>query len=404
MTHNEAIVITGLGAIAPNGIGLDAFWENTVNGVSGIRDVTSLVHAKRENKRGGEIPDFKVTDLVEIPDSEAFGRATQLSLAAATMALKDSGLEPAEWQAMRTGVYLGTTMGESQLAESFNRHFPEGQSEASLRYYPSNMMPAMVSISLGLKGPSGLIPTACAAGNYAIGYAFDMLQSGRADCMLAGGADPWSLIAYEGFSAMFAISPDCCRPFDRDRSGILISEGAALLVLESEKRARARGARIYARLAGYGIGADGYHMTGPHPEGRGGIQAGRNALRSARISPDEVDYVSAHGTGTQANDKTETLIVKSLLGDRAKRVPVSSIKSMIGHTMGAASALEAVVSVKALETGVIPPTVNFQNPDPECDLDVVPNVARRIHPEVVMSNSFAFGGNCATVIFQKYGG
>lgn len=403
MSERETIVITGLGALAPNGLGLTTFWEQTIAGASGIREIPRLANEARKNRYGGILPNFCLADYADIPDSEAFGRATQLTIAAARMALEDAGLEIDQWQQMRTGLYLGTTMGESQLAEAFNRAHLDTMN-VDMDYYPSNMMPAVTSIALGLRGPSGLIPTACAAGNYAIGYAFDMLREGRADCMLAGGADPWSLIAYEGFNAMFAISPDRCRPFDRDRTGILISEGAGILVLEPESKAKARGARIYARLAGYGLGADGHHMTGPHPQGRGGIQAGLNAMRNAALLPDAIDYVSAHGTGTHANDKTETLIMKTLLGNRAKKVPISSIKSMIGHTMGAASALEAVMSVKAIETGIIPPTINYETPDPECDLDVVPNVAREIHPQVVMSNSFAFGGNCAAVIFQKYGG
>ena len=201
-----------------------------------------------------------------------------------------------------------------------------------------------------------------------------------------------------------AISPDVCRPFDRNRKGILISEGAGMLMLERASQARRRGAHIYAELAGCGIAADGYHMTGPHPEGRGGILAGRRALQRARINPEEVDYVSAHGTGTPANDRIETQIITTLLGERARRVPVSSVKSMLGHTMGAASALETIVCARAIETGIVPPTINHETPDPECALDVVPNHARDVPVRVAMNNSFAFGGNCATLLLRRYEG
>ena len=201
---------------------------------------------------------------------------------------------------------------------------------------------------------------------------------------------------------MMAISPDVCRPFDRNRKGILISEGAGMLVLEREGQARRRGARIYAELAGCGIAADGYHMTGPHPEGRGGILAGQRAMRRARVNPEDIDYVSAHGTGTPANDRIETHIITTLLGRSAGTVPVSSIKSMLGHTMGAASALETIVCARAIETGVVPPTINFETPDPECALDIVPNQPREVPVAVAMNNSFAFGGNCATLLLRKY--
>jgi 3-oxoacyl-[acyl-carrier-protein] synthase II len=267
-----------------------------------------------------------------------------------------------------------------------------------------NMMTSMVAVHLGLTGPASVIPTACAAGNYAIGYACEALRSGRSDYMLAGGVDPWSRIAYYGFNAMMAISPDVCRPFDRNRKGILISEGAGMVMLEREGQARRRGARIYAELAGCGIAADGYHMTGPHPEGRGGILAGQRAMRRAQVNPEDIDYVSAHGTGTPANDRIETHIITTLLGRSAGTVPVSSIKSMLGHTMGAASALETIVCARAIETGVIPPTINFETADPECALDVVPNQPREVPVEVAMNNSFAFGGNCATLLLRKYQG
>lgn len=404
---NDSIVITGCGAIAPNGIGVREFWENTISGKTGISLINAIDPTDLTHKFGGEIRNFRIEDFADdtIP---TMGRGSQLSLAAAQLALDDAGLSPSDLERMKTGVFIGTTMGESPVAEGLLDHLNNGGDPKAyaerLAYYPVNMIPAMVAIHLRLTGPSSLIPTACAAGNYAIGYAAEAIVNGKADCMLAGGVDPWSRIAYFGFNAMMAISPDVCRPFDKNRKGILISEGAGILLLERESRARKRGARIYAELAGYGIAADGYHMTSPHPEGRGGILAGERALRRARVSAEDIDYVSAHGTGTPANDRIETNIIKTLLGQSAYRTPISSIKSMLGHTMGAASALESITCAKAIETGVIPPTINYETPDPECDLDIVPNRCREVPVKVAMNNSFAFGGNCATLILRKYGG
>ena len=406
MRRADRVVVTGMGVLAPNGIGTDMFWENTLNGVSGISQIERLDADHLDNKFGGEIKGFRFGDYAQDPGFEDLGRGTQFAIAAAMMALQDAGLDQSDLDRIQAGLYLGTTMGESQIAEEYiEEHLREGDPRHKrLTYYRSNMIPAMTSIRLGLNGPSGLIPTACAAGNYAIGFATDLIDQGRADIMLAGGVDPWSTIAYQGFNSMFAISPDVCRPFDKQRKGILISEGAAILVLEKEKNARKRGAHIYAEIAGYGIGADGYHMTSPHPAGRGGILSGQVAMRQAGVDAEDIDYVCAHGTGTQANDRTETLIVKELLGEHAAKVPLSSIKSMLGHTMGAASAIEAVASVMAIRDNVIPPTINYTTPDPECDLDIVPNRCREHPVDIVVNNSFAFGGNCATVILRSFRG
>ena len=404
----EPIVITGCGPIAPNGIGVDTFWPNVVAGKSGISRIETIDTSALPNKFGGEVKDFRIEDFDADERARDMGRGAQLSLAAARLAMTDAGLSPRDLRDATTGIYIGTTMGESPIAEGLRDHLEAGGTVAGyaprMRYHTVNMMSSMVAVHLGLTGPASVVPTACAAGNYAIGYACEALASGQCDYMLAGGVDPWSRIAYHGFNAMMAISPDVCRPFDRHRKGILISEGAGIVVLERESQARRRGARIYAELAGYGIAADGYHMTGPHPEGRGGILAGRRAMQRARIDPQDVDYVSAHGTGTPANDRIETHIITTLLGSRATTVPVSSIKSMLGHTMGAASALETIVCARAIETGVVPPTINFETPDPECPLDVVPNQPREVRVRVAMNNSFAFGGNCATLLLRHYHG
>ena len=252
-----------------------------------------------------------------------------------------------------------------------------------------------------LHGPCLMIPTACAAGNYAIGYGFDLIRTGRVDFMLAGGADAFSRIPYMGFARLGAIAPERCQPFDKNRKGMVPGEGAAVLVLEPLDAAAARGAKIYAEVLGYGVSCDAHHMTAAHPEGDGAIRAMSAAMRDSGITPDDVDYISAHGTGTPTNDRVESLAVCKLFGDRAARLPMSSIKSMLGHTMGAASALEAAACALALDTGWIPPTINYEEPDPECEVDCVPNRARRTEPRVVLNNAYAFGGNNASLCLRR---
>jgi 3-oxoacyl-[acyl-carrier-protein] synthase II len=258
-----------------------------------------------------------------------------------------------------------------------------------------------VARQFGFRGPLNMVSTACAAGNYAIGHAADLLRMDLVDLMIAGGTDPLSRIAFTGFNSMLAVAPEKCQPFDRHRKGMCVSEGCAMLVLEPLERARQRGARIYAEVAACGISNDAHHMTSPHPKARGAISATMNAFREAGLSAEQVDYISAHGTGTPANDRIETAAIKTVWKDTAHHTPVSSIKSMLGHTMGAASAIEAVACALAIERGVIPPTINYQDRDPECDLDYVPNVAREVKVNIALSNSFAFGGNCSALILKR---
>ena len=266
--------------------------------------------------------------------------------------------------------------------------------------YPCHMIAAHVARELGFAGVNTMIPTACAAGNYAVAHALDVLRAGRADLMLAGGADAFSRITYTGFFRLGAIAGDLCRPFDRNRKGMIPGEGAAVLVLEPLERALERGARIYAEVAGYGLSCDAHHMTAAHPEGDGAARAMERALADAGVAPDEVSYISAHGTGTPTNDRLETIAVKRVFGAGGVP-PMSSVKSMLGHTMGAASAIESAVCALAIATGRVPPTMNYEEPDPECDLDVVPNAARELPVEIAMNNAYAFGGNNASVIFRK---
>src|SRR5436190_15668537 len=296
-----------------------------------------------------------------------------------------------------TGLGLVRPIGAGR--EVFWRYLRDGGFESVpsdiLPKYPCNVVPSNIAIEFDLRGRCLMIPTACAAGNYAIGYGFDMIRTGGADLMLAGGADPFSRITYMGFARLGAIAPERCQPFDKNRKGMVPGEGAAVLILEPLEAARQRGAKIYAEVLGYGASCDSHHMTAAHPQGDGAIRAMSMALKERGRSTDDVDYISAHGTGTPTNDRVEAIAVRTLFGERAPRVPMSSIKSMIGHTMGAASAIEAVACSLAIHTGVIPVTMNFEEPDEGSDLDYVPNQASRTDPRIILNNAYAFGCNNA---------
>ncbi len=405
--QGERVVVTGMGALSPNGIGVASFWQNTLNGISGITPLRGIEPNRRKALYGGEIHDFN-EQVYPAPRQPTLGRGGQMALAAGLEALDQAGIDLPTVQSRQTALLIGTTMGESKITEGVFDHQQAGDPPETYATHLAgaswHMLATQVGAFLGLKGSVLVVPTACAAGNFCIAQGAEMILSGDAEIVLAGGSDPWSRIGYEGFCALNAVSPDVCRPFDLERRGILISEGAAMLVLEAESHARRRGADILAEVAGWGLGADGHHMTRPHPQGRGGLQAARRALRIAGRNPDQLDYISAHGTGTRANDRLESHIIKTLLGPAASQVPVSSIKSMLGHTMGAASALEAIVCIKALQEGRIPPTINYAHPDPDCDLDVVPNQGRDHSVSLALNQSYAFGGNCAATLFAAYGG
>jgi 3-oxoacyl-[acyl-carrier-protein] synthase II len=336
-------------------------------------------------------------------DPMALGRASLLAIAAARQALEDAGLDPDAVEPERAGIAMGTTSGEPREVERFDDRFLAGELDRVgpefIALYPCHMIAAHVARELGFAGPNTMIPTACAAGNYAIAHAVDVLRAGRADVMLAGGADAFSRITYTGFHRLGAIAPERCQPFDRNRKGMIPGEGAAVLVLEPLERALASGARVYAELAGYGLSCDAHHMTAAHPEGDGAARAMERALADAGATPEEVSYISAHGTGTPTNDRLEILAVKRVFGVAARRTPMSSIKSMIGHTMGAASAIEAAVCALAVAEGRIPPTMNLE--EPEEDLDFVPNAAREHPVGLAMNNAYAFGGNNASVILRR---
>ena len=401
------VVVTGLGLITPVGIGWRTSWEALLAGRAGIAPVRSFDTSDFPVHIGAEVKDFSPEPYLRRRPPAEMGRTSQFAIAAARMAVDDAALDLASYDPRRVGVSMGTTSGEPYFVERYNDvRKDQGLDAIPAEFflkYPSNVIPTNVAIEFGLRGPSLMIPTACAAGNYAIGYGFDLIRSGRVDAMLAGGADSFSRITYMGFARLGAIAKERCQPFDKNRKGMVPGEGAAILVLEEVAAARARGAKIYAEILGYGISCDAHHMTAAHPQGEGAVRAMSSALKESGVGIDDVDYISAHGTGTPTNDRAESIAVRSLFGQHAEKVPVSSIKSMLGHTMGAASAIEAAACALAIDTGMLPPTINYQERDPECDLDYVPNIARETRPRVVLNNAYAFGGNNASLCMARYG-
>lgn len=404
MTPPPRVVVTGIGLVTSVGVGRDPFWQAIRNGQSGIGQVESFDSSRYAVHIGGEVKGFDPSSAVRRLDPQSMSRASQLAIAAAHQALADAGLDLTALDPSAVGVCMGTTSGEPTMVEYFNDlELSGGRDRIGARFieqYPSHLLAANVAAELRVTGPNVVIPTACAAGNYAIAHATANVRYGRASIMLAGGADAFSRITYTGFARLNAIAPERCQPFDKLRKGMVPGEGAAILVLETREAAIARGATIYAELAGYGLTCDANHMTAP--QGDGAARAMTNALADAGVSPSDIGYISAHGTGTAVNDRVETAAVKQAFGDVAYRVPMSSIKSMLGHTMGAASAIEAAACALVVRDGILPPTINLETPDPECDLDYVPNVARASEVEFTMNNAYAFGGNNASVIFRKH--
>ncbi len=399
------VVITGIGLLTPIGSGKETFWSALIAGKCGIAPVTSFDTSAFPVHKGAEVKEFEPERFLRRRSPQEMGRGSQLAIAAARMAIEDSGVDLSLLDNWRVGVSMGTTSGEPQIVEQYN-DIRKASGLAAIPKdlppkYPCHVIPSNLAIEFDLRGPCLMIPTACAAGNYAIGYGFDLIRSGRTDLMLAGGADPFSRITYMGFARLGAIAPNRCQPFDKNRQGMVPGEGAAVLVLEPLEAARARGARIYAEVFGYGVSCDSHHMTAAHPQGDGAMRAMAMAMSESGVTVNDIDYISAHGTGTPTNDRVESLAVRRLFGDRADKVPMSSIKSMIGHTMGAASAIEAAACALAVQTGIVPPTINYEEPDPECDLDYVANEARRIHPRVVLNNAYAFGGNNASLCIAR---
>lgn len=402
------VVVTGIGVISPVGTGKDTFWNALLAGKSGIGPVTAFDSTNYAAHIGGEVRDFEPARHVKKQRPAEMGRASQMAIGAARLAIEDSGIALDSIPRRRIGVSMGTTSGEPLFVEHYNdarkQSGDNGHAAVDPQWmalYPCHVIPTHVAIEFDLHGPSIMIPTACAAGNYAIGYGYDLIRTGRADVMLAGGADAFSRIPYMGFARLGAIAPERCQPFDKNRKGMVPGEGSGMLVLEPLDAARARGAKIYAEVLGYGVSCDAHHMTAAHPQADGAIRAMSAAMKDSGVGIGDIDYISAHGTGTPTNDRIESLAVRTLFGERAPKIPMSSIKSMLGHTMGAASAIEAAACALALDTGWIPPTINHEEPDPECGLDIVPNQARHTNPRIVLNNAYAFGGNNASLCLGR---
>lgn len=398
------VVITGLGVVTAIGIGREEFWKAAISCKNGISPIEAFDTAEYPNKNGGEIKNFAAAKYLSEKLAKSSGRASQYALIAAQEALKDARLSSVDRQ--KAGVIIGTTMGEGGITEEICKNIYNNNSIAEYRSAYSKWAPYsinnIVNQEFGLNGESLLIPNACSAGNFSIGYAYNLIKQGKRDLIIAGGADPLSEIAFSGFSKLKTMADDTCRPFDKNRRGMIVGEGAGILIIESLEHALRRGAKIYAEILGYGAASDAYHMVMSHPEAEGIITAVENALTNAGITPDEVDYISAHGTGTVSNDLAETLAVKAIFKDNYRKVPISSLKSMIGHTMGAAGAIAAAACCMSIRNNTILPTINFETPDPECDVDCVPNQPREAELNIVLNNAYAFGGSNSCLVLKRY--
>lgn len=407
------VVVTGLGAVAPNGIGTQTFWENLINGVSGVAPITRFDASKHDTQIAGEVKGFDPLQWIEKKEARKMDLFIHFAVAAGQMAYDDSALKVTDDNRERVGVFVGTGMGGIPALEESHRILMEkGPGRISAFFIPSiitNLASGQISMRFGMKGPNSCVSTACATGNHAIGDSFRIIQRGEADVMLAGGSEAViTPLTIGGFCAMKALSTRnheptrASRPFDKDRDGFVMGEGSGILVLESLEHARRRRAKVYAEIVGYGMSADAYHITQPAPEGEGAVRSMRLALQDAALAPSLVDYINAHGTSTPAGDLNETLAIKAVFGNHARSLAVSSTKSMTGHLLGAAGGIESLITVLAIARGMLPPTINYDTPDPECDLDYVPNSARRKDVRYAMTNSFGFGGTNATLVFKKF--
>ena len=412
LSDSERVVITGLGVMTSLGLTVDTFWANIIAGKSGIVPITSFDVSAYDSRIAAEIRDFNPAEYMERKEARHMDRFSQFAVAASRQAAEDAKLVITPDMADRVGVLIGSGIGGIlTIEDQYRVLWEKGPSRISPFFIPmliSDMGSGQVSIQLGAKGPNTSVVTACATGTHAIGDAYHIIRRGDADVMIAGGAEaPISQMGLGGFCAARAVStrnddPEhASRPFDATRDGFVMGEGSGIVILERLDFAKSRNARIYAEVVGYGMSGDAYHITQPAPEGEGAVRSMRNALARANLSTDEVDYINAHGTSTIPNDKLETAAIKRLFGDRAYKIAVSSTKSMTGHLLGAAGAVETIISVLAIKNGIAPPTINYSEPDPDCDLDYVPNTARKMPIRTAMSNSFGFGGHNATLVFMK---
>jgi len=408
------VVITGAGVISPVGNTLEKFWDSLKVGRSGVKRLTHFDTSEYSSKVAGTVEDFKPDEYFSSKEIKRSDRFAQFALAASKMALVHSGIELDKMDRDRAGVLIGSGIGGiATMGEQHATFIERGQRRISPFAIPMliiNMASGIVAMSFGLKGPNTAVSTACATGSHAIGDAYRIIERDEADAMLAGGSEAaLTDFGFGAFCAMRALTTSrndeperASRPFDRLRDGFVMSEGAGVIVLEEMEHARTRGANILGEIIGYGMSADAYHITAPSPDGEGAARAMRAGLKSARLAPEAISYINAHGTSTPLNDKLETDAVKAVFGDHARKLAISSTKSHMGHLLGAAGGVEAIATLFAMQESVVPPTINYEEPDPECDLDYVPNVAREMNVEYAMSNSFGFGGTNATLVFKRY--
>ena len=409
----QRVVVTGMGLIAPNGNTVESSWQNTVNGVSGIAPIVSFDASGFSARIAGEIKNFDITQFISAKEARKMDPFIHYGLAAAIQAIEDAGVVTTEANAKRIGTIIGSGIGGLPGIEKGYQSFLDGGARRISPFFvPSNiinMVAGNLSIKYGFKGPNYAIVSACSTGAHCIGLAARTIERGEQDIIVAGGAEfatcPTGIGGFASAKALSTRNEDptaASRPWDAERDGFVLADGAGILVLESLEHAQARGARIYAELVGFGMNSDAYHMTAPSPNGEGAADCMELALADAKLNPEEIDYINAHGTSTPAGDKAETEAVKRVFKDHAYKLAMSSTKSMVGHMLGAAGGAEAVFSILALRDQVAPPTINLNTPDPECDLDYVPNVARPMKIKFALSNSFGFGGTNGTLIFRQF--
>jgi 3-oxoacyl-[acyl-carrier-protein] synthase II len=411
---DRRVVVTGMGMLTPLGVGNEATWNGLVNGKSGIGPITQFDTTDFTTKFAGEVKEFDPTQWIDKREAKSQDRFLHFALVASQLAVDDAGLQITDANRERIGVYIGAGLGGvSTIERTHSLLLEKGPRRMSPYFVPMiivNMAPGLVSIRFGIKGPNFSHVSACSTGAHSIGEAMRAIQRGDVDAMLAGGCEATiTPLAVGGFNAMRALSTRneepqrASRPWDKDRDGFVIAEGAGVLVLESLEHAQARGAKVYAELSGYGVSSDAFHMAQPPPGGEGAARCMKTALADAKIDPARIGYINAHGTSTPQGDVAETIAVKTVFGEHAKKLAVSSTKSMTGHMLGAAGGVEAAFTVLALARGVLPPTINLENQDlPDCDLDYVPNTAREVRLEAALSNSFGFGGTNASLIFSRF--
>jgi 3-oxoacyl-[acyl-carrier-protein] synthase II len=415
MIEKRRVVVTGLGLITPLGIGVEASWKSALEGRSGICPITQFDASQMPVRIAGEVKGFDPAPYIEAKEIKKMDRFIHFAVAAATMAVEDSGLKITDENAERVGVIIGAGMGGLPAIEHYHKIYLEkGYRRISPFFIPMliiNLASGNVSIKFGAKGPNSAAVTACATGSHSIGDSFKIIQRGDADVMIAGGTESViTPLGVGGFAVMKALStrndePEkASRPFDAGRDGFVMGEGSGVIILESLESALSRGAKIYAEIIGYGMSSDAYHITTPAPEGEGAARCMKAALKDAGIEPKMVNYINAHGTSTKYGDELETAAIKTVFGEHAYKLCVSSTKSMTGHLLGAAGGVEAIFSVLSIHNNIVPPTINLEDPDPECDLDYAPNKAKQMDVECAMSNSFGFGGTNACLLFKRYRG